>query len=566
MHSSDDRLLLKLTLGSASLVTLLRFFHAIDPNHDAGIQLQAAYNLLSGHGLAMYEQVTSDLADGKSLVTLTYFPAGYSLSAALLLGLGFSVGTSVKLLAAAATLLGWWGWNTLARPFLGEGMARGSHWKAAGIVVAIATPLFFTPLWDGTDIFLWAIVPWVIVLTVNASRDGTSHGWRLDWLAGALCGIAVLMRYLSLFLVVYVALLILWQSRRGPVLLRRWMAFGVGVLPAVMLQAYINYVLSTSEATPGGVFAGEQQSVFSRLWLGVRFLHTTNTYWTFWIPGVIARRLLPGGTTAWQLAVTAVAFVSLLTAFATFRMDQKGGAPDSRMAALGLFLAVPLTLLGLMTVSSTLFVAQPRYYMPIVPLSVFVAYAIASRVRGPSEGVGVRMLQKVCALYLVAYLATSLVYAACVFLPFRIAESPRSRVIGGELLPWPSMAVTSEFSSARKFVMARLKDQPDALLLTSRTGQFIWDPAVDRSRLYDLNCEYLQPASIYTTGPARILIHSFDDGEAHELWYFGVNGRHEPARCFDRFTRVQLLQRFPHEGLKVLEARVAEGQRVVLKP
>jgi hypothetical protein len=198
---------------------------------------------------------------------------------------------------------------------------------------------------------------------------------------------------------------------------------------------------------------------------------------------------------------------------------------------------------------------------------VFVAYSIASRVHGPSERIGVRVLQKFCALFLVAYVATSLVYAVCVFLPFRIAESPRSRMVGGQLLPWPSMAMTPEFSSARKQVMARLKEHPDALLLTSRTSQFIWDPAVDRSRLYDLNCDYLLPASIYVTGPARIVIHSFDDSEAaHQLWYFGVNGRHQPARCFDRFESVQLLQRFPDEGLKILEARVAEGQRVVLKP
>jgi len=214
-----------LWLCSAILVTVLRFFHAIDPTHDAGIQLQAAHNLLAGHGLSTYEQVGPDLANGQGFVTLTYFPSGYSLSAAVLMAMGLSVAATVKLLAAAATVLGWWGWSRLARPFFNDGMTRSAPWKSAAMAIAVFTPVFFSPHWGGTDIFLWAIVPWVIVLTVDASHDHAPKEWRLDWLAGALGGLAVLMRYASLFLVVYLVWIILWQSRlRKRVLIRRWAA------------------------------------------------------------------------------------------------------------------------------------------------------------------------------------------------------------------------------------------------------------------------------------------------------------------------------------------------------
>ena len=562
----EDRLFLRLWLCSAILVTGLRFFHAIDPTYDAGIQLRAALNLLAGHGLSVYEQVEPDLAYGKSLVTLTYFPSGYSLVTAVLIAMGLSVATTVKLLAATAGVLGWWGWGRLARPFFSEGMTRSPAWKSTGIAIAILTPAFYTPRWGGTDIFLWAIVPWVIVLTVEAARDNAPGAWRPDWLAGALCGLAVLMRYASLFLVVYVACLILWQSRlQGRTVVRRSLFFGTGLLPALLLQAYVNYVLANAEVTPGGLFTGQPQSALARLWLGVRFLYTANTFWDFWMPGVVARRLFPEGTRVLQSGIVSFAFVSLLVAFATYRIDIKALARDSRTAALGLFLALPLTLVACTMLSSAIFVAEPRYYEALVPLSVLTAYSVASRVELPPRHIAMRVLNKVCALYLVAYMATSLVYAGCALLPGRIGESPRSRLMGSNLYPWPSMAVTYEFASARRLVMQRLREHPDALLLTSNAAEFSWDPAVDASRLYELNCDYFLPASIYVSGPARILIHSFNDGESQELWYYAGDGDHRRADCFERLGGFHELQRFPAEGFKVLEARVADGQRIVLK-
>ncbi len=567
--SSEGNLLRTLWLCSALLVTLLRFFHAIDPTRDGGIQLQAALNLLAGHGLSTYEQVGPDLADGQGFVTLTYFPSGYSLSAAALMALGLSVAASVKLLAAVATVFGWWGWSRLARPFFNEGMTRSAFWKSAAIAIAVFTPVFFSPQWGGTDIFLWAIVPWVIVFTVEASHDHAPTGWRLDWLAGALCGLAVLMRYASLFLVVYVVCLILWQSwLQKRVLIRRWAVFGIGLLPALMLQAYVNYVLSNSVVTPGGLFAGQEQGALSRLWVGVRFLPTANTFWNFWIPGVVGRRLFPDGPGAlyWRLGITSVAFISWLVALETYRIDIKAVARDSRTAALGLLMALPLTLVGCTMLSGAIFVADPRYYWSVVPLSVFVAYSVASRVNIPPQRIAIRALNRICALYLAAYVAISLVYAVSLFLPGRIGESPRSRLIGTDLLPWPSMAVTYEFSPARQLVMQRLKEHPGTLLLTSRAGAFFWDPAVDASRLYDLNCGYLKPPSLYISGPARVLIHSFDAGQAQELWFYGGNRRDQHSVCFERLQDIHLLQRFPAEGFKVLEARVADGQRIMLRP
>ena len=73
----------------------------------------------------------------------------------------------------------------------------------------------------------------------------------------------------------------------------------------------------------------------------------------------------------------------------------------------------------------------------------------------------------------------------------------------------------------------------------------------------------------FSDGTAGLVILTFDQGQPLELWFYSGNDRGGTVRrahCFERLPDLHLLQRFPEEGLKVLEAHVATGQRVVLKP
>src|SRR5438132_630359 len=117
MKSCTEGKLLLPWLCSAALVTLLRFLNVADLGYDLTIQIQAAQNLLAGKGLSVYRHAGLDLAEPAKLFTLTYFPCGYSLFAAALIAMGASVGMVVKVLGAAGTMLGWWGWGKLAHPF-----------------------------------------------------------------------------------------------------------------------------------------------------------------------------------------------------------------------------------------------------------------------------------------------------------------------------------------------------------------------------------------------------------------------------------------------------------------
>src|SRR5262245_4060298 len=83
---------------SAPVVSVARFLNADGPGHDLGRQILAAHNLLAGRGLSYYEHFGSDMSDPPTLVTLTHFPAGYSLLSAVLYAIGVDVGTAVKIL------------------------------------------------------------------------------------------------------------------------------------------------------------------------------------------------------------------------------------------------------------------------------------------------------------------------------------------------------------------------------------------------------------------------------------------------------------------------------------
>jgi hypothetical protein len=551
-------------LGSALLVVAVRFAAAGGPGYDVAIQLQASHNLLAGRGLTVYRPSDADLARPARLATLTYFPAGYSLAAAAFLWTGLGVGVIVKVLGAGATILGWWGWSRLALACVRDGTSQRALWGGVAFGIAIATPLFFTPSWTGTDIFLWSVVPWVVELVTRAAEDATSGRRWLDVGAGLLCGFAILMRYASLFLAAYVGFVILWQTRgRTTALIARWTAFSIGVMPALAVQGYINFFVARSRSQPGGLFNAVHNDLLQRFFDAIRLLRTTNYMWAFWLPGQIGSAFYAGNRamTAWQVAIALAACVCLIAAL----RDRRGGTPadrDRKVIAAGLFVAIPIVLLGCMMFSTTDYLAEPRYFVPAVPLSALLAYSIATQVRASS--IFGSIVGRLWTLYLIAFVAMSATYALFLFVPGRIGVSQRLKLMGDAVPRWPSMAIADDLSPARRFVAERIKHEPNTLLLTSKAGWFYWDPTVDQSRLFELSCEAL--VADHVNGPATIVILTFDVGRDEDLWYFSRSaaGNHRRAGCFERLPGVHLVGRFPAEGVKVLEAHLATGERVAL--
>jgi hypothetical protein len=550
---------------SAVVVTILRFLNAANPGHDLGYQILAAQNLLAGRGLSFFSHPAVDLSEPATLATLTGFPAGYSLLVAALIGLNIDIRLAVKLIPAVATILGWWGWGRLSRSFLEPGMQLGGVWRLAALLIIIITPLLFTIPWSGTDILLWAAVPWALEFVVLGSgKRSVSHS-AFDFLSGAVCGLAVLMRYASIFLPACVGLIVLWQSRLDwRTLARRGTLVALGFLPALLLQLYINYVAANVTATPGGLFGPVVVAPVDRLVHGISLLYTANEFWAFWVPGIIKPALTDG--TSGLLVAFVAALLMAIIAKQYYREANGDDAPhDARLVSLTLFLLLPCVLLASMIVGSQDYVADRRYYWPLVPLATFVAYSTAAN-HNPT-GTMSRLVRAGVALYTVGYVSMLCVFAILLLTPSRVGATQRTKVMGDEILVWPSFAVRYELSPARQFFLGLHRKDPAALLLTSQMATLMWDLGVDRSKIVDLSCPQLQADRV--SGPAHLIVLTFDRGEPHQLWYYSgtqLRGSILPSECFQRLPDLQIVQRFPDEGLKVLEARVAAGQHVVLKP
>jgi len=560
---SIGRRFLMVWLCSAGLVTVVRFFNAVPMNLDLAFQIQVAHNLLAGKGFSIYNHYSPELTSPGTLSTLTIFPAGYSLYTAAILAAGGREDTAIRLFAAAATMLGWWGWGLAAYPFFGNKLSKTAFYKWSGFLIAALTPLLFTITWGATDIVLWAVVPWVLLWITKGANEDLPARARFDLVAGIVCGFAILMRYASVFVAAYALLLIMWQSGlRLRVLMQRWTVFALGLLPGVGIQAYINYFVSSAPARPGQLsFDYGFVAAIKRTLEGIPLLGAANSPWAFWLPQSAQQLLFPevNGTVPWQLAITLGICIFLALTIRSYRINLSEAVKDFRVAAIGLFVAFPLLLLGCMTLGEYNYVGNTRYYWPLTPLSVFVVYSFLA-VDHTRRTTGLKIIRSLAVIYLFGYVAMNVTRTALFFAPAEQGTTRRSQMIGTDLAPWPSRGIDHQYSAARTFVEALVRNEPDTVLLVSnKRAWFVGDSAFDPSRVHALSCS----RASHLTGPAHIVFVTQNEGEPQDLW---SSDPPPHAECFNALPSLYLLQRFPQEGIKVVESRVPAGVRIMLRP
>jgi len=568
MRLSKNRLLC-VWLCSAAIVTLARVFNAAELG-ELPIQIQAGQHLLAAKGLSVYSSPgEDDLAQPAKLVTLAHFPAGYSLYAAGLLAMGASLATLVKLFFAVTTMLGWWGWANLAYFFFADGLRRDRGWTWAACIIAACTPVLYTLLWKGTDTFLWAAIPWVLCWITKASNENTVGGRWFDWLAGLLCGVSFVMRYAALFLVIYATAIILCQSIAQPkTLASRVGAFAAGLLPFLIPQILLSHFTSNAEAIPDIVtLQGGAEAMFRRLGHGLPFLTSANIAVAWWMPHQPVELLTQTGKQApWVICASLVGW-ALLPVLLARKIGCRGlGAAlrDVRTVATGLFVALPLFLLGWTGVADYMYVVEARYYLPLVPLLVLIVYQLATPPRH-DESQPERWAGKASLVYLAGYLCLGVISVVRLMVPGEVGTSSRIRLMGilPERFHWPSMKLSYDFSPGRTYILGLLRDKPGTVLVTNHEEWFYADPNVDQARVRrpkDLRATYV-------SGPARILIAIQDHapGALTAVAWYGHYDKRWTADYFQNLSDVRLLQTFPKEEIRVVEALVADGDRIALK-
>jgi len=381
-----------------------------------------------------------------------------------------------------------------------------------------------------------------------------------------------LMRYASVFLAAYAGFLILSQSKlRLKVLARRAGAFAAGLLPLVAVQIYLNYFVSNAEAKPGGIHLRPGVlTVVDHFWVGLSQLTSVNFAVVWWMPTRVRELLIqPGARAPWLLGVTFAGFILLPTLLA-MRLGHRSltaASRDVRTAAVGLFVLVPLFLLACGIVGA-IYVGVARYYIPLLPLAVFVAYALGSGERNPGRKIQA-FTQMISRGYLAGYLCMAALGVAFLLVP----DGPggrgtsRRRALAGTytLPPWPSTKVIYESFASRNYVLALLKDEPNTVLVTNVEYWFYADPSVDWSRLHRLRSRVRGWRASYIRGPARILIIAVEPFEAPiDVLFAWESARWQRVDYFERLPTLRLLKKFPAESVKVLELRVPDGSRIAL--
>jgi uncharacterized membrane protein len=417
----------------------------------------------------------------------------------------------------------------------------------------------YTPAWGGTDVFLWAAVPWVLVLVTRPSTQ------RTDLTAGILSGAAVLMRYASVFLVPYVLGVIPrppgGRRRNG---LRRTLVYGLGLVPVVAIQVWINAFLADWPTLGGGVdLHGGSAAPRDRFWSHFPHVETANVALFFWVPRRILQFVIADTVPAHLLAAILLLALPLMVA-AAIRHD------DRIQASRWLIITCPLLFVELCTflwicelLGAVGYGLETRYYTPLIPLVLPVSWLLASSetLAATTWGRIVRLLAQV---YSVAFAFLALCRIAALLGSGQLASNQWSKVMGAAVRQWPASGVTYDASAARREVTALMHDDPNAILITDVDQWFYVDPPVDLSKVHRIEpCTHLSATEV--SGPTELLILARDfGGPIEELFSFGQRERGH-AGCFEALQPFVVIRSFPDERLKLLGRIVPSGVQLALK-
>ena len=565
MNASLNKLLI-ICLVSAGVVTILRFFTQTDLGYDLTIQIQAAQRLIAGEGLTTYAMGQGFLID-KTPATLTHFPAGYSFFTVCLLWLGVPLYLTTKIFGATFTMLGWWGWGLFMKNCLAPAMQRGGLWTAGSFLLAFMLPLFTTPQWDGTDIFLWASAPWVLSWVAAAPLGSSKTGGMLYSLAGFVCGLCCLMRYASVVLVVCIGFIIVLQAipdwRK---VFARGFLFGLSALPSILIQFYILATAVGGEVTPGGIQGVISLNQFvENILEGLRMLPTWNVALLFWLPDSISRHLI-GKSDYPFLSFVFVFFLAALPWFLTNSKKQvsfSSNMLDIKFLGALLVVAIPIFLILCMILGSYDYVGDRRYYMPLVPMVLLLlAYLAGARSGNKKADI---IIAGGASIYVFGFLVMCIVGMAFFFIPSAHGNVMRSRLMkDSNFSTFPSQGIAFEHSPMRKFVVEYWKKHPDMQILTNFESLFWPDSSLNQARIHRIP-ECRKISGLALKGPTNILIVAIDrdDGEFYNV---GA-GFHPPTPCLKQignFTQLAIFHEvfYPATKIKVMKTDIPEGVEI----
>lgn len=260
LSPQDSSTVLLIILVVALLVILLRLLAPFEVYWDQSIQLESAHRLARGLGLTTTYDLSITSSGDDSKITssdlnvapeaqyVTWFPPAFSLLIGGLLALGLPAVIALKLTYSLVTLAGWTGWGLIAASMLTKPIRLFTKLIPFQYAIAAILPIFFTPDWKGTDIYLWAGTPWIVLLL---GQTLTSANLRYVVGAGLISGLLYSFRYASVFLALsaFLILAIAHLPRLKPLVVQ-FACFLGGSLVFILPVSIYNRVVQAGAGLP----------------------------------------------------------------------------------------------------------------------------------------------------------------------------------------------------------------------------------------------------------------------------------------------------------------------------
>lgn len=484
---------------AASLVVAARVLGPFELRQDQSLQLEAAQRLRLGLGLSTTRTVTTapDVMEAPSPIYLTDWPPALSLLVAGLLLCGLSLEVALKVMYAVVTLGGWVGWGLVANYVLAGHFSKGAALSWIYLIVSALLPVLYTPWWGGTDVFLWAGVPYVVLLLFLANYRPRPAA--LIVAAGLLFGLLCSMRYASFFLAIAASLILLQTTIPDiKAFLRRSALFFIpSLIFIVPVFLYVKQYrprfsnlpsLGNDELNTTLIEVAGSLSTASVMFTGFPWLLNSvkQTEWLNYLVGA-ATLLAAVALPAALLQRTSLNFPELRKNFS--------------LSLAFLPLSVLAFLVGIAFVSGMIYLPEQRYFQAVGLVGVLLVYEFFMR-RAAS-----RALKTAAGLLVVAFVAYSFVYllsgvtarkradvvhSVLSFTPSRSAELSTSEVIN-----YPQQGLYTRKEGSRKKLQELSQSSARAIFFIQKNYQlYVYDNTRQQSPVAGLDLRLL-PAADY---------------------------------------------------------------------
>ncbi len=541
---SIQSIVVALFVITACFVVILRSLSPLALNSDASVQIGAALSLLNGDGLGTYI-LNQDVSQPPKLNPLTWYAPGFSLVLFGLLKIGLPLAIALKLMYAIASIVGWFGWGLIWRDVMRSQLQTAAS-KGVAILLAVLLPFYFTYDWVGTDLFLWAGIPFIIRLFYLSAAPESKD--RSFWI-GCLIGLMYTFRYAAIFIIVGVCLFFLIRRNNFIKLGKILLGFGL-FYGAVSIYRAVVSTSVPSQLTLAGSF--QTDALFRKLFqIAEAFRQVKFLLFSHLSDHVPGGRFL----TPIVLSVLLVYASILIWGYPSSKEKKVENARLEIILCLNVGLVIFLALISFVSSIDFIYLADQRYYYPLFPSFVLVANEIGFKL--PQNRLNRDGILRIISL---VFLGSFVFLAASMFL--RVPD----RVFGFDrfdakvyITQYPSNAIRNRHPESYQATIELLKQNPQAIAISFAENFDFWHLPDTAIRKRILPASYLKQRFLSTHTSSKDL---------QVYLIFGIESNCQSYCYYDSGKTVDLMKQVPSpklvyvnekEKIRILSTKLPKG-------